>query len=96
MLTEEINSFSTTGTHFCPSCHLKRIVEFGEWLCKIEMLVDAVRDRVQYFGESCQTVVSANCLCMLTLKTLKLKIRNDNHNRRRINNDPNIGRKLLF
>ncbi|MDH3929437.1 MAG: hypothetical protein OEV22_15995 [Deltaproteobacteria bacterium] len=20
--------------HFCPSCHQKRLVEFGEWLCK--------------------------------------------------------------
>ena len=19
--------------HFCPSCHQKRVVEFGEWLC---------------------------------------------------------------
>ncbi|CAB1063006.1 hypothetical protein D1BOALGB6SA_7788 [Olavius sp. associated proteobacterium Delta 1] len=21
------------GFHFCPSCHQKRVVEFGEWLC---------------------------------------------------------------
>ena len=20
--------------HFCPSCHQKRVVEFGEWLCE--------------------------------------------------------------
>ena len=26
--------FSRKRRHFCPSCHQKRIVEFGEWLCQ--------------------------------------------------------------
>jgi len=30
----------------------------------------------------------------VTLKSLKLKIRNDNHNRRRLNSEPDIGREL--
>ena len=30
----------------------------------------------------------------VTLKSLKLKIRNDNHNRRRFNSEPDIGREL--
>lgn len=25
--------FSCKRRHFCPSCHQKRVVEFGEWLC---------------------------------------------------------------
>ncbi|MBU1745768.1 MAG: hypothetical protein KJ649_12865 [Proteobacteria bacterium] len=34
---EEVQSvvlgFSCKRRHFCPSCHQKRVVEFGEWLC---------------------------------------------------------------
>ena len=30
-------------THFCPSCHQKRVVEFGEWLC--EQVIKAVPHR---------------------------------------------------
>ncbi len=26
--------FSCKRRHFCPSCHQKRVVEFGEWLCE--------------------------------------------------------------
>ena len=26
-------SYSCKRRHFCPSCHQKRVVEFGEWLC---------------------------------------------------------------
>ena len=26
-------AFSCKRRHFCPSCHQKRVVEFGEWLC---------------------------------------------------------------
>ncbi|MFQ5950084.1 MAG: transposase zinc-binding domain-containing protein [Nitrospiria bacterium] len=26
--------FSCKRRHFCPSCHQKRVVEFGEWLCQ--------------------------------------------------------------
>ena len=27
-------AFSCKRRHFCPSCHQKRVVEFGEWLCE--------------------------------------------------------------
>jgi len=27
-------AFSCKRRHFCPSCHKKRVVEFGEWLCE--------------------------------------------------------------
>jgi hypothetical protein len=27
-------AFSCKRRHFCPSCHQKRVVEFGEWLCR--------------------------------------------------------------
>jgi ribosomal protein S27E len=27
-------AFSCKRRHFCPSCHQKRVVEFGEWLCQ--------------------------------------------------------------
>ena len=30
---EYLLAFSCKRRHFCPSCHAKRIVEFGEWLC---------------------------------------------------------------
>ena len=26
--------FSCKRRHFCPSCHQKRVVEFGEWICQ--------------------------------------------------------------
>jgi hypothetical protein len=26
-------AYSCKRRHFCPSCHQKRVVEFGEWLC---------------------------------------------------------------
>ena len=26
--------FSCKRRHFCPSCHQKQVVEFGEWLCR--------------------------------------------------------------
>lgn len=29
---EYLLAFSCKGRHFCPSCHQKRVVEFGEWL----------------------------------------------------------------
>jgi transcriptional regulator with GAF, ATPase, and Fis domain len=33
--TEEMNllAYSCKRRHFCPSCHQKRVVEFGQWLC---------------------------------------------------------------
>ena len=31
---EYLLAFSCKRRHFCPSCHQKRVVEFGEWLCK--------------------------------------------------------------
>ena len=31
---EYLLAFSCTRRHFCPSCHQKRVVEFGEWLCQ--------------------------------------------------------------
>jgi endogenous inhibitor of DNA gyrase (YacG/DUF329 family) len=31
---EFLLAFSCKGRHFCPSCHQKRVVEFGEWLCE--------------------------------------------------------------
>ncbi|MCK5878227.1 MAG: transposase zinc-binding domain-containing protein [Holophagae bacterium] len=30
---EYLLAFSCKRHHFCPSCHQKRVVEFGEWLC---------------------------------------------------------------
>jgi|SRR5450759_5062873 Transposase zinc-binding domain len=30
---EYLHTFSCKRRHFCPSCHQKRVVEFGEWLC---------------------------------------------------------------
>ena len=30
---EYLLAFSCKHRHFCPSCHQKRVVEFGEWLC---------------------------------------------------------------
>ena len=30
---EFLLAFSCKRRHFCPSCHQKRVVEFGEWLC---------------------------------------------------------------
>jgi hypothetical protein len=31
---EYLLSFSCKRRHFCPSCHQKRVVEFGDWLCR--------------------------------------------------------------
>jgi endogenous inhibitor of DNA gyrase (YacG/DUF329 family) len=31
---EYLLGFSCKRRHFCPSCHQKRVVEFGEWLCE--------------------------------------------------------------
>ena len=31
---EYLLAFSCKRRHFCPSCHQKRVVEFGEWLCQ--------------------------------------------------------------
>ncbi|KPK95009.1 MAG: hypothetical protein AMJ94_00770 [Deltaproteobacteria bacterium SM23_61] len=30
---EYVLAFSCMRRHFCPPCHQKRAVEFGEWLC---------------------------------------------------------------
>ncbi len=30
---EKLLAFSCRRRHFCPTCHARRIVEFGEWLC---------------------------------------------------------------
>jgi ribosomal protein S27E len=30
---EYLLAFSCKRRHFCPPCHQKRVVEFGEWLC---------------------------------------------------------------
>jgi Zn finger protein HypA/HybF involved in hydrogenase expression len=31
---EYLLAFSCKRRHFCPSCHQKRVVEFGEWICE--------------------------------------------------------------
>jgi ribosomal protein S27E len=31
---EYLLAFSCKRRHFCPSCHQKRVLEFGEWLCE--------------------------------------------------------------
>lgn len=31
---EYLLAFSCKRRHFCPSCHQKRVIEFGEWLCQ--------------------------------------------------------------
>ena len=40
---EYLLAFSCKRRHFCPSCHQKRVVEFGEWLC--EEILKAVPHR---------------------------------------------------
>ena len=30
---EYLLAYSCKRRHFCPSCHQKRVIEFGEWLC---------------------------------------------------------------
>jgi hypothetical protein len=30
---EYLLAFSCKRRHFCPSCHAKRVIEFGEWTC---------------------------------------------------------------
>jgi len=40
---EYLLAFSCKRRHFCPSCHQKRVVEFGEWLC--EQVIKAVPHR---------------------------------------------------
>ena len=32
---EYLLPFSCKCRHFCPSCHHRRVVEFGEWLCSV-------------------------------------------------------------
>ncbi len=32
---EYLLAYSCKRRHFCPSCHQKRVVEFGEWLCEV-------------------------------------------------------------
>ena len=31
---EYLLAYSCKRRHFCPSCHAKRVLEFGEWLCR--------------------------------------------------------------
>jgi hypothetical protein len=45
---EYLLAFSCKRRHFCPSCHQKRVVEFGEWLC--ERVLKAVPHRHFIFG----------------------------------------------
>ena len=40
---EYLLAFSCKRRHFCPSCHQKRVVEFGEWIC--EEILKAVPHR---------------------------------------------------
>jgi hypothetical protein len=47
---EYLLAFSCKRRHFCPSCHQKRVVEFGEWLCG--NVVKAVPHRHVVFGIS--------------------------------------------
>ena len=45
---EYLLAFSCKRRHFCPSCHQKRVVEFGEWLCR--KVVKAVPHRHVVFS----------------------------------------------
>ena len=45
---EYLLAFSCKRRHFCPSCHQKRVVEFGEWLC--EEVLKAVPHRHLVFS----------------------------------------------
>jgi len=45
---EYLLAFSCKRRHFCPSCHQKRVVEFGEWLCG--HVIKAVPHRHLVFG----------------------------------------------
>ena len=45
---EYLLAFSCKRRHFCPSCHQKRVVEFGEWLC--EEVLKTVPHRHFVFG----------------------------------------------
>ncbi|MFW6237417.1 MAG: transposase zinc-binding domain-containing protein [Desulfosudaceae bacterium] len=35
---ESLLAFSCKRRHFCPACHQRRVVEFGEWLCEEVLL----------------------------------------------------------
>ena len=45
---EYLLAFSCKRRHFCPSCHQKRVVEFGEWLC--QEVIKAVAHRHVVFS----------------------------------------------
>jgi len=45
---EYLLAFSCKRRHFCPSCHQKRVVQFGEWLC--EEVLKAVPHRHYTFS----------------------------------------------
>jgi hypothetical protein len=45
---EYLLAFACKRRHFCPSCHQKRVVEFGEWLC--EEVLKAVPHRHYTFS----------------------------------------------
>jgi hypothetical protein len=43
---EYLLAFSFKRRHFCPSCHQKRVAQFGEWLCA--SVVKAVPQQVGF------------------------------------------------
>ncbi len=57
---EYLLPFSCKCRHFCPSCHQRRVVEFGEWLCE-EVLKKLVTDN----GFSVYQSGSGYILCMI-------------------------------
>jgi hypothetical protein len=40
---EFLLAFSCKRRHFCPSCHHKRVMAFGEWLCREVVKTDPLR-----------------------------------------------------
>ena len=56
-------AFSCKRRHFCPSCHQKRVVEFGEWLCE-EVLKEGLENLARYiirasFSQERMTYIAA-------------------------------------
>jgi hypothetical protein len=60
---EYLLAFSCERRHFCPSCHQKRVVEFGEWVCgevfKKVPFVDSFRTLIATPSDEIQTTFEA-------------------------------------
>jgi hypothetical protein len=56
---EYLLAYSCKRRHFCPSCHQKRVLEFGQWLCSRGMRKKAdIDDQVPALAESAVSSVA--------------------------------------